>query len=535
MKVSDLGAWRELWVWLCGFMAQGRLWRWVAWGLWVSVTVYTVAVSVLCTQPRRPPLLLLPIVLALVAMGVAWIWRWLTQIRFEARAGEAPLPQPWRVFWGVVLGYLASLALCGYFTSPDTHNQWQQVLSGRFNDWHPVLHTACLWLVSRVWRAQSFVVAVQMGLFAGLCAWQCTLMRRYGYRAAVVWVVVGFAALSPWSMLLLRVLWKDTAFALAGWALTICTLHLWHTRGRWLWHPGHIVLLLAVVVMASFLRHNGIFLTLPLLVLLPCCVEGVRQRLAAAAVGVIALLCLVGYIGARRALTSLNGPIEPTRVAQTFPEAVGLPMTMLGEAFVREGERVPPAARELLLKMGSETEWREAWQGTFNSVKFAFAGKAQAQPGRRTTGQILNEEVSPRTFFMLCWETFKAVPKPALAACLHLTALAWAPFPATTWEAIPVTNGLLGRDLAFLCTALMRPPIGWLFSTPGFYALLWVVVGTYALIRHGLRALPLFLPFLFYLAGTALLLTGWDARFFYVTALCIAPTLAGLLHATEGE
>jgi hypothetical protein len=51
-------------------------------------------------------------------------------------------------------------------TSPDTESQWEQVQTFVFNDWHPVIHTLLIWLVTRIVNHYGFVVFVQISVFS---------------------------------------------------------------------------------------------------------------------------------------------------------------------------------------------------------------------------------------------------------------------------------------------------------------------------------------------------------------------------------
>ena len=52
------------------------------------------------------------------------------------------------------------LCLYGLDSSPDTQWQWEQVQAGKFDDWHPVIHTFSLYLLSRIAGSAFFVACV---------------------------------------------------------------------------------------------------------------------------------------------------------------------------------------------------------------------------------------------------------------------------------------------------------------------------------------------------------------------------------------
>lgn len=506
---------------LCSLTAASPLPRWLCWMGWICASGYTLAVVSLSLGPY-PPTLTAPLWFLAVGVLLAKFWRWCGSLQLSADEAGAG-PSAWKVGGAIAILYLTLIIVTGAFESPDTQWQWRQAVSGGFDDWHPVIHTGCIWLIVQIWENYTFAVAIQSMLFAALCGWCYATLRHYAYRQWVVFGVTAFLAFSPASLILMRVLWKDTAFALAAMALCVMLTHLWHTHGRWLWHPLHLAGFLAALVLTSFLRHNGIFLTIPICLLVPLFFSGIRGYALSAAVALVGMGLMLGYVSFRQSLEA-NGTLATSRPDQRFTEAVGLPMSMLGESFVSHPEKTPSPVCDLLEKMAPHDFWVKHWRGDFNSVKFALPS---------SSGEILCREVTPKAFFGMLADTVARNPKSALKALLHVTSLAWDPIPQNSFAGLPMTGRLLNNELNFLLRLATKAPLGWFFAAPGFYVLLWVIAGTFGVVRHGFRALPTVVPFLSYAAGTALLLTGWDYRFFFALGLCIAPMLVLLLSGRE--
>ncbi len=67
--------------------------------------------------------------------------------------------------WHIVF-YIVSLLWWRSITSeipifPDTESQWLQIMSGKFNDWHPIIHTGYMWLITRIYCNLLFVMLVE--------------------------------------------------------------------------------------------------------------------------------------------------------------------------------------------------------------------------------------------------------------------------------------------------------------------------------------------------------------------------------------
>ncbi len=506
--------------WMAEIFQNSSLPHWLCYGILLLCGSYSYLVFVLSISPDRPPILMFAFYWLLFIWGVAWFWGKLKEV--EVKGLPSSELRPMVVAVGITVFYWVMILGCGIITSPDTKNQWRQVLATHFNDWHPIIHTLSIWLVAQVVESQIFVNMVQCLVFGLLCGWLCRTLQLYHYRKWVVYGVMAFVCFSPMNFIYFRVLWKDVAFALASFALAIMLIHLWHTRGLWLLKPWRIVLFLIVITLASFYRHNGIFLTLPLCCFLPFLYDGWKKKVLSIGVVLLAFGCIGGYIVVRQKLVKSNA-IEIVS-HQNFSETVGLPMSMMGEAFVLHPEQVPDEAKEFLLSMGSEDEWRENWDGDFNSVRFYF-GRMSATDGRASSGVVLGE-LGPKKFFPLFLKTCVSAPKSAIKAFLHVTSLAWSPIPKHMAVMLPGTGKLMNNEINFPFRASLHfQPLNWLVGAPGMHILLIILFGGIAFVRFGWRSCILSVPFISYTFGTALLLTGHDHRFFFVLSLCVAPIL----------
>ncbi len=507
--------------WITEIFQDSPLPRWLCWTILLLCGSYSYLVFVLSVSPDRPPILMFAVYWLLFILGIAWLWRKLNAV--ELKGCPSSELKPIVVGCSITAFYWTVILACGIVTSADTDVQWQQVLANRFNDWHPIIHTLSIWLFAQIFGSQIFVNMIQCLVFGLLCGWLCKTLQRYHYRKWVVYGVMSFVCFSPMNFIYFRVLWKDVAFALASFSLVVMLIHLWHTRGFWLLKPWRVALFLFVVTLASFYRHNGIFLTIPLCCFLPFLYDGWKKKILSIGIVLLAFSCIGGYIVVRQSLIKNN--VIDVVSHQNFSEAVGLPMSMMGEAFALHPDQVPNEAKEFLLKMGTKEEWRTQWNGDFNSVKFYF-GRMRAKDGRNTTGIIL-AELGPKKFFPLFLNTCISAPKSAIKAFLHVTSLAWSPIPKEWFDCgLPRTGKLMNNEINFpVRVCLHFQPLNWFVGAPGMHILLIILFGGLAFVRFGWRTCILSAPFISYTFGTALLLTGWDHRFFFVLGLCVAPLL----------
>jgi hypothetical protein len=212
-------------------------------------------------------------------------WRGAPAHRPLRRGAWLAYALPMLAVWGV---YFATFFPAGM--SQDSFGQWQQVLSGHFDDWAPAFHTLLIWLASRLWRSPAAFIAVQILGFSLTVAWGIGGLRRYGLPGWAAWLVSAVFALLPANGVMAITLWKDIPYAISVLALTVATLQVVLSQGEWLRHKGHLALLWLVLLGVSMFRHNGLPLAAGVLVLL--LIFFWRQRRAVLAV---ALLLAAGY------------------------------------------------------------------------------------------------------------------------------------------------------------------------------------------------------------------------------------------------
>ncbi len=508
--------------WISDAFKDSRPSRWLCWGSLLFCSIYAYLVYVFSIAGNRPPILMFPIYYFIFPLGVAWLWRKLQSVNLKDDKTFSEL-KPLHIVLCITAFYWLIILVFGTVISYDTERQWEQILANRFHDWHPIIHTLSIWLFAQIFESITFVIMMQSLIFALLCLWLYKTLKQYHYKKWVVYGVMAFVCFSPINLVYFRTLLKDVAFALASFSLVIMLIHLWNTKGEWLLKPWRMIAFLIVIILSSFYRHNGIFLTLPFCFFLPLLYEGWKKKLQALGIAFLAYCCIGGYIIMRQEL--LKKDIITTASHQNFTEAIGLPLSMMGEAFVMHPEQVPAETKELLLKMGSEEEWRLQWRGDFNSVKFYF-GSMKDIDGRENLSSIL-EKLGSKKFFELFLKTCISAPTSAIKAFLHVTSLAWAPLENRRLEdMLPRTAKLMNNEINFpLRVCFHFQPFNWIIAAPGMQLLLIILFGGFAFIEYGWKACILSVPFMCYTLGTGLLLTGYDHRFFFVLSLCVAPIL----------
>ena len=446
-----------------------------------------------------------------------WLISNVVRVGFCNCADDGLWMDGWRLFVCLVV-ILCMVAFTGSFTNPDTVWQWEQATgSSPFDDWHPIVHTGVIAILQRILRRYRLIVTFQAGVFAGLLTWLYLTLKKYRYGSKASLVVVLLLAFSPFSLQLISVLWKDTAFAFAALAISVLLIQLVEERGANL-SLARAVSLALLIFLASFFRHNGIFYTVPLLVLLPFAVK--RQYLVRTLSLVIVSFLMIGfYVCMARPALVRNGIIVVSKQGQSFVESVGLPMSIMAESYVLHPERTPKEVIAFLEQIGDRTVWEKNYRGEFNSVKFNVSGGA---------GRVLNE-IGPKDFGVLFVKTVKANPVSSIKEFLYLTSCAWSPFPPRLQEVISFGSGVCASSVSAAGKLTLHSLIGYILCAPGFHLIVLVLALVCAILRRGWRVLVMAVPLICYQFGTMLLLTGFDYRFFFITILCSYPLSLALL------
>lgn len=450
----------------------------------------------------------------------------------------APQPRPcrnrldWRVF---ALAFVIALGIFGCTFAAcypggvnyDGSNQWHQVHSGEYNNWHPLFHTLMIWLITRVVDSYSFALLVQMVVFAGLMAWLTAALHRAGVPA---WLAVAVHTLVAASLPVrntLMYLGKDSAMTIGVLVLSIQAVQILYTRGEWLRKPVHAVCLGLALAYTTLLRVNALFFTLPFALCVFFAYRPLRKKvLASAAVMALVIALVQGPV---------FGSLDVVYPDNTLEESIGLPMTVLCDVRRVQPYKLDAESRLFLNGLASNQAWKETYVlHNYNSIKFTFPRERIAE---ESAGSILRMAANAAA----------AAPRTAFEAVNGLTDLVWdVTGKGEGFQTVGNTGGIesarypsatlnaLGRSVC----RIWEVPMGWgvfawLTENIGVQLLLLLMVTLWALYRHGPEVLLMALPTLLYDLGTMLLLASNDARFFQFSMTIALPCMLALIFLPQ--
>lgn len=416
----------------------------------------------------------------------------------------------------------------GSFSS-DNIGQYEQAISGSYNNWHPAIHTWLFYtLPLSLGGNAGTIVLFQIIYFSLAVAYLMSTLRKSGCGGIFMAVSWLFIIINPNTAHIVLYPWKDTAFSIFSLLVFTQLIRIYKTDGKWLRSPANIVAFSSCMFLLNTIRHNGILLTLPIFVIIFIFKKGIRKQTAFSLVGVIISMAI------------LSGPIysifsvEEPGNRQT--ELLGLPMTVIANVYMNDRDALGEDAIEFMDSIASEEEWEKYHvTGNFNVIKWS------------SSADVLNiieaEGAKNVLFYML--EALKNSPIYAIEGMLRLTSLVWGFEGNNNYIPIGIIENSYGIEYASE-DSLLSTLLNYYFSAANkifryFYGFVGVMIIAMLILavarlgKSGLSKVFLVLSPMAYNFGTMLLLTGPDFRFFHFNFLIIVPIVYLLFTKKSSE
>jgi len=472
-----------------------------------------------------PPLLLAPIYFAVVLLLLVAVLN-----RVSAASGLLNIKvvevSPKAFMLSVAFVYLIWCFCANPGTNPDIEYQMRQVHAFRFTDWHPILHTMTLWLFTRIWDSMYLISFVQSAFFVVLCGWlYCSLLKKLPKGAALL--VSTFVALNPVNFGFMIIAMKDVAFALSVFGLFIAVLNIQISEGEWICKWRNILLFAILLFLSSFYRHNGIFLTMPLVVMLVIWQMRILAKVCVLISIFAAVVLSLSYVYAKQ-VKIVPIVVDSAEQNQTFSETIGLPMCGIARAYFRDYNRTPDCARKLVEAFGTRDRLLQSYKGDYNSFKFlkdrgCSAGEALKRASVNNIGQLANIFI----------ETLRRSPGAVVGGVRDVTGMVWNPF--TTELCTMYGSNRFAQELYWVQNVLLSPPVGWLFSSIGLVVMVLFYLLTIGFSLRGFVAWLYAVPLFAYAVGTMLLLCGPTWWYFYALILVVPIVIVGYVSQNKKQ
>ena len=455
--------------------------------------------------------------------------------RFSLRYKAVLSTRKRKIIWFTVF-LLLSMAVFGLYYSAfypgafsaDSFTQYQQAITGKYNNWHPVLHTLLGFTlplaITGGWVGS--IVLFQLLAFSFAAAYAAYTILRHS-NIAYALLSLSFILLSPSTAVVSMYPWKDVPFAITALLAASYAANAWFTKGEWLKKRGHIAAVVIVLVLATVFRHNALLFTLPMLIALILYLN----RKAAVTVAVCFIAAIVLIEGPL--YTALH--VEQPGDRQT--EMLGVPMSVIGTVAAKNPQALDHEIKAFVYSVAPAKTWTNGYViGNFNTVKFRAGSNYHK----------VSEEGAPKVIgYML--RCFVKSPKEAFTGLIAATDMAytitaddkdWSElYPGIINNDFGVTyqNNRNAKSIVDFIRARLNRVLKWLFWDIGVINLM-IIIAALSKFRFRLkdewkRILPV-LSMLMYNFGTMLLLSGEEIRLFYFT-FPIAPVLLLLILREE--
>lgn len=442
-----------------------------------------------------------------------------------------------RILWLLLFFFIPLILLLAKYIiyyptafSPDSIEQYRQVLTGSYNDWHPVIQTLFFiklpLLLTGGWIGS--ITLFQIIVFSAILAYALYTIRK---QTNILYSILAmlFILLNPQTTNMAMYPWKDVAFAMGALLLATYALRIYFTSGEWIKRPLNIIAFILSIALTTLMRHNALLFTIPFFVAVFFLINKKRS--------LVILGCAVIVIVAIK--IPLYSALHVEKSEDRQIETLGLPMNIIGSVTTYAPEDLDEETRTFVYQVASEEVWREQYTyGDYNSVKW----------DARTNNDIIEEYGTGKVLSMAI-NCIKDSPSASLKGLIHLTDAVYTvcdnyryyDLPmifendyGITQQGIPKLQGLNEK-----MTYRIYKGLPWIFMYLGSMHLVLLVS---VLAKCGLnkwndwKKILLILPVFLYNFGTALLLTSANdsSRFFYYTFL-ILPTLLVFLYKNDDE
>ena len=432
-------------------------------------------------------------------------------------------------FWifGLLIAFSLIVAFLAYYpgyATPDSLNQWKQVQTGIYSDWHPLIQTLFFMkLPSLFYNNIVSCTIFQMIFIFSILMYFCYFFRKNFLTFKQTLIVLSFIIFNPLFFRLSVTLWKDIGYSWALFLGTILLIEIVISNGNWIKKNRNKILLILTSLGILLFRHNGIICFILMFLGLAIFYKDSRK---------FYLITMITILIMRSILT---GPVY-----QYFEiDKNGGRAEMLGEImgqiayYYNHGVEFSEEEYELLNELAPLKLWEENYRPTsFNDIKFNSSTYLEVADERFSDiiKMYLNKSISH--------------PKMAVVSYLNMTSPIWkyqrniietdyGERLETHYEGdVTKENTLLKEESDFVYPYLtaynnliVETPLRILFLDIG-QALFVILTALAITISRWKKDFKKYLPFILVLSNTAvimLLITGEESRFVYAQALCAIP------------
>ena len=163
------------------------------------------------------------------------------------------------IIFGILLFTFLAMYPLPEFLNVDTVTQWEQVQSGVYENWHPVIHTLIFFkLPSLFWNNIVACAIFQLIFIGSILLYFCYFLRKYFLDKKGTIISLLIIILNPSFIKMSLTLLKDAPFSWLVFLGTLFFIELVLTKGKWIDKTSHKVSLIILSLGIMLIRHNGL-------------------------------------------------------------------------------------------------------------------------------------------------------------------------------------------------------------------------------------------------------------------------------------
>jgi Family of unknown function (DUF6020) len=348
--------------------------------------------------------------------------------------------------WGLIFVYaLPSLIVWSFYLiaffpgamTADSIFQWEQAHTGKFNDWHPVMYTFFIMMVTAIWDSPAAIGIAQIiiiSIVIGYCLFE---LEKAGAPKWAVWTVSILFAVSPVNGIYSITVWKDILYSTFILLFTTLICKLIMTNGNWLNRFPSFIFFTMAALGVVFFRHNGFVACLASLLILFAVFRHLWKRWFL----IISLVVVIHYAVTGPLFTYLNvTPSDPN-------EALSIPTQQIARVIAYNGEMTEQQA-EYINKIMSLDLWKKFYNPyVTDPIKFS---------GYYNKRAIFPDHLS--TYLRTWWEICLQNPRLVIVAMMKQTSLVWQMNePNDGYTSMFVTNVFYGNKFGLKNEVISQP------------------------------------------------------------------------------
>ncbi|WP_281998555.1 DUF6020 family protein [Priestia flexa] len=412
--------------------------------------------------------------------------------------------------------------------TPDSLAQWEQAHTREFNDWHPIMITWLIMILTQIWDHPGMITIVQILVVSSIYLYTFHFLIKKQVPPIVLGILTLLVLLIPSFLIFSIVIWKDILYSAFLLFFTVNIARVYLSNGAFIQSKYGIFMLLLSSFGVAFFRHNGF----PVFVITFLCLIVLFRKYWKRLVPLFLVIFILQRI--------ITGPVfNWLDVKPSDPnEALSIPTQQIANIIVNDGE-MSKSEREYFNNVLPIELWKEKYNPyKSDPIKFTW-------------------EYYDREFIFqdlgLYFKNYMSIviknPYLAMEGFLKQTALVWQTTPFEDgYTDTYVTNVYYGNKFGLENTVVsplitntakaylefFKSPSLFFLWKPAFYHCVILLFSLFFIARKGITSSIVLFPWLLNTLSVLAALPAQDFRYL-LASVFVSFFFVGLAFVRKGE